>query len=132
MASVVNTLEARAVGTGAAVTVFVAVPFSIARRTVDDATSSLVLLFFVGTLLAFVAGGYVGARLAASAPYSNSAVAAAAGWAIVQTVTVILMVRRGDAVNLVVIVANGLAAYACGLAGGLLASRSPTTGVDRP
>jgi hypothetical protein len=126
----VKLLDGRAVTIGAGVTVLVAVPLAIAGRIAAGEGSGLVALFFVGVLGAFVVGGYVAARVAGSAPYSNSAVAAALGWLVLQAVSLFLMLRRGETVNPVVIVANGLAAYSCGLIGGLVASRLPARGAE--
>lgn len=130
MARAVNPLSPRAVGSGAAVVVVVAIPLAIAGNAADE-MSNVVLVLFLATFGAFIAGGYVGGRIGRAAPYSNSAVAAAAGWAIVQSISVVLTLVRGDDLALPAILVNGLAAYACGLIGGLLASRTSTEGAER-
>jgi putative membrane protein (TIGR04086 family) len=129
----VTALDPRAVAVGALVIVAVALPLALAdaAQRGDDARGDLTLVVFVVTLGAFVAGGYLAARRAPTSPYSNGAVAALAGFAVVSVLGVLSRAARGEAVSVTRIVFSGLLAYACGLLGGGLASRLAARGTSR-
>lgn len=128
--SPMTALDGRAIGTGALAAAAVCLPAALLGQTVADAggedgtgRSPLVVVSFVGVLLGFVLGGYVAGRMAPRAPYSNAAFAALGAFAAIQVVSVALRASRGDDIAVVTILFNVLIAYACGLAGGLIASR---------
>lgn len=117
-----RTVSPRAVGVGAAVAVAVCVPAAVAGQVLTDRESDAVVVPFLAVLLGLAAGGYVAARLAPEAPYSNAALAALAAFVAVQAVGIVLRVARDDPVRVTQIVFSGLLAYASGLLGGVVAS----------
>lgn len=121
-----GTLRWRAVALGAAAAMAVTVPAAVLGERSADATdepSNLVFLWFVLVLAGFVLGGFLAARAAPGAPFSNGAVAALLAYALVQGVGVVLVLVRGERLRLAQLAFNALVAYASGLLGGLLASR---------
>ena len=122
-------LEAGAIGAGAVLAIVIALPAALVGEAAadgDDDPSAVVLLCFVVVLVAFVAGGYLAARRAADAPYSNGAVAALAGFALIQLGGVVANVLQDDPIHVASIVFSALLAIASGLVGALLATRQPT------
>jgi putative membrane protein (TIGR04086 family) len=123
-------LDPRAVGAGAVLAIVIALPAALVGEAAadgDDDPSALVLLCFVVVLAAFVAGGYLAARRAVDAPYSNGAVAALTGFALIQLGGVIANLLQDDPVEMASIAFSALLAIASGLVGALLAMRRPTT-----
>jgi predicted permease len=121
-------LEAPAVGAGAVLAIVIALPAALVGEAAadgDDDPSALVLLCFVVVLLAFVAGGWLAARRALEAPFSNGAVAALAGFAVIQLGGVVANLVQDDAVRGASIAFSALLATASGLGGALLATRRP-------
>ena len=122
-------LDRRAVGAGAVLAVVVALPAALVGEAAaegDDDPSGLVLLCFLVVLLAFVAGGWLAARRAPDAPYSNGAVAALTGFALIQLGGVVANVVQDEPVRLASIAFSALLATSSGLVGALLAARRPT------
>lgn len=122
--SVVEHLEGRAIAAGAGVATGVCLPVAILAQLAagDDADpSNLVFLFFLLILAGFALGGYVAARLAPLAPYSNGALAASATFVAIQGVAILVRLARDRDVNLATIPFNALVAYGSGLAGAALA-----------
>jgi predicted permease len=120
-------LDPRAVGAGAVLAVAVALPAALigeAAADGDDDPSGLVLLCFLAVLLAFVAGGWLAARRAPDAPYSNGAVAALAGFVVIQVGGIIATVVQDEPVRGASIAFSALLATASGLVGSLLATRA--------
>ena len=121
-------LDPRAVGAGALLAIVIALPASLVGEAAadgDEDPSGLVLLCFVVVLAAFVAGGYLAARRAVDAPYSNGAVAALTGFALIQLVGVIANLLQDDPIEVASIAFSALLAIASGVAGALLATRRP-------
>jgi predicted permease len=121
-------LDPRAVGAGAVLAIVIALPAALVGEAAadgDDDPSGLVLLCFVVVLVAFVAGGWLAARRALDAPLSNGAVAALAGFAVIQLGGVVANLVQDDPVRGASIAFSGLLATASGLAGALLATRRP-------
>ena len=119
-------LDARAVGAGAVLAVVIALPAALVGEAAadgDDDPSGLVLLCFLAVLLAFVAGGWLAARRAPDAPYSNGAVAALAGFAVIQLGGVVANVVQDESVRPASIAFSALLATASGLVGALVATR---------
>jgi putative membrane protein (TIGR04086 family) len=119
-------LDLRAVGAGAVLAIVIALPAALvgdAAAAGEDDPSGLVLFCFVVVLLAFVAGGWLAARRAADAPFSNGAVAALTGFAVIQLGGVIANVLQDDPVEGASIAFSALLATASGLVGAILATR---------
>jgi predicted permease len=122
-------LDPRALGAGAVLAIVIALPAALVGEAAadgEDDPSGLVLLCFVVVLLAFVAGGWLAARRAVDAPFSNGAVAALAGFALIQLGGVVANLVAGDPVRGASIAFSALLATASGLVGALLATRRPT------
>jgi predicted permease len=121
-------LDLRAVGAGALLAIVIALPAALVGEAAadgDDDPSGLVLLCFVVVLVAFVAGGWLAARRAPEAPYSNGAVAALVGFAVIQLGGVVANLVQDDAVEVASIAFSALLATASGLVGALMATRQP-------
>ncbi|HZB72233.1 MAG TPA: hypothetical protein VE395_08860 [Acidimicrobiales bacterium] len=119
-------LDARAVGAGAVLAVVIALPAALVGEAAadgDDDPSGLVLLLFLVVLLAFVAGGWLAARRAPDAPYSNGAVGALVGFAVIQLGGVVANVVQDESVRPASIAFSALLATASGLVGALIATR---------
>ena len=118
-----NLIDRDAVLKGMAVAIVVCLPLSLVADVVhDDHPDSFLLpLLFVATLLGFVAAGWVAGRAAGAAPFSNGAVAALAGYAVLAIISVIVRVAGDEPVHAARIVGTALIAYAAGLLGGSLA-----------
>jgi hypothetical protein len=123
-------LQPAAVGAGAVLAVVVALPAALVGEAAadgDEEPSGLVLLCFVVVLLAFVAGGWMAARRAADAPFSNGAVAALVGFAVIQLGGVVVSLVEDEPVRGASIAFSALLATASGLGGALVATRRTTT-----
>ena len=121
-------LDPRAVGAGAVLAIVIALPAALVGEAAADGSedpSGLVLLCFVVVLLAFVAGGWLAARRALDAPYSNGAVAALTGFAVIQLGGIVANLVQDDPVRGASIAFSALLATASGLGGALLATRQP-------
>ena len=124
-------LDRRAVGAGAVLAVVVALPAALVGEAAadgEDDPSGLVLLCFVVVLLAFVAGGWLAARRAPDAPYSNGAVAALVGFAVIQLGGIVANVVQDEPVRVASIAFSALLATASGLVGALVATRRAAPG----
>jgi len=119
-----------AVGAGAVLVVVIALPAALVGEAAadgEDDPSRLVLLCFVVVLLAFAAGGWLAARRAPDAPFSNGAVAAVVGFAVIQLGGVVANVVQDDPVRLASIAFSALLATASGLVGAIVATRQRPT-----
>ena len=119
-------LDARAVGAGAVLAIVIALPAALVGEAAadgEDDPSALVLLTFVVVLLGFVAGGWLAARRAPDAPFSNGAVAALAAFTVIQLGGVIANVIQDDPVHGASIAFSALLAIASGLVGAIVATR---------
>jgi predicted permease len=119
-------LEPRAVGAGAVLAVVIALPAALVGEAAadgEDDPSGLVLLCFVVVLLAFAAGGWLAARGAADAPFSNGAVAALAAFAVIQLGGIAANLVQDDPVEGASIAFSALLATASGLVGAIVATR---------
>lgn len=111
---------------GAAVTVAISLPMAVIGGLVDDdegEPSALVPVFFLGVLLGFAAGGFVAGRSARSYPYTTGALAAVAGFAVVQVAAAIVRIAAGDGLPLASVAFYAFVSYGCGLTGAVAASR---------
>jgi putative membrane protein (TIGR04086 family) len=119
-------LDPRAVGAGAVLAIVIALPAALVGEAAadgDDDPSGFVLLCFVVVLLAFVAGGWLAARRATDAPFSNGAVAALVAFALIQLGGIVANLLQDDPVEGASIAFSALLATASGLVGALLATR---------
>ena len=123
-------LEPAAVGAGAVLAVVIALPAALVGEAAadgDEDPSGLVLLCFVLVLLAFVAGGWLAARRAVDAPFSNGAVAALVGFAVIQLGGIVVNLVEDEPLRGASIAFSALLATASGLVGALLATRRDAT-----
>jgi hypothetical protein len=116
-------LDLRAVALGAAVVLVVGVPVATIGSLLVDEGSNAAFPLAVLTLLAFVAGGFVAGSKRPDAPLIHGAAAAFVGFAVAQTVSIVLQVVQDDEVSVVAIAFNALLAANIGLFGAWLASR---------
>lgn len=115
-------LRRDAVLKGAALAVVVCLPLSLVADVVHDdhPDSALLPLLFLGTLLGFVAAGWVAARAAGTAPYSNGAIAALCGYGVLAAISILVRLVGSEDIHPARIVGTALLAYAAGLLGGSL------------
>lgn len=121
-----DVVDVPAVLRGAAVAVAICLPLAlIGQQLVDEGDGSpLTGLLFVGVLVGFAVGGFVAARAASTAPYTNGGLAALLAFVVIQGSAVVVRLVAGDSISAPVLVFNGLLAFGCGLAGGTIASRT--------
>lgn len=120
-----------AIAKGAAASIVICLPLALVAEAVagsdDDDPSAWAYLLLFGVLVGFLVGGFVAARSALDYPYSNGAVAAVAGFAVIQGVAIVVRLIGDEPVRYVAVVFNALLAYGCGLTGALAASRGRTS-----
>jgi putative membrane protein (TIGR04086 family) len=121
----VRLLDRDSILKGMAAAIIVCLPLAIVANVVRDRhpNSALLPILFIAVIVGFLFAGFVAARSATDAPYSNGAVAALAGFVVIQAVAVVVRVVGDKPVNAGRIVGTGLIAYAAGLLGGLVASK---------
>lgn len=129
-----DVVDGAAVLRGAAVAIAICLPLAlIGQQVVDEGDGSpLTGLLFVAVLAGFAVGGFVAARAASTAPYTNGGLAALAAFMVIQGTAVVVRLVAGGGVSVPVLVFNGLLAFGCGLAGGTIASRTANHGEDGP
>ena len=112
---------------GAMMTLLIAVPAAVFSEWMSDDDgsneSNWVLLAGLVVVIAYLFGGALAGRAEASAPFLNGAAATFLAWGIVQTVGVVLRLGRGDDVNLIGLVFNGLLAASIGILGAWIGAR---------
>jgi hypothetical protein len=125
----VTTFQPEAVVKGAAVAVVVCLPLALVSDAVIDEhdPSRWAIPLFVGVLLGFALGGFVTARNATDYPYTNAALAALAGFVLIQGVGIVVRLVGGEDIHVVRIVFTGLLAYGCGLTGGVAGASRRTS-----
>ncbi|MCU1373787.1 MAG: hypothetical protein JWO68_1073 [Actinomycetia bacterium] len=121
-----DTLEPESIVKGAAASIVVCLPLALLSSAIhnDHPDSRWVPAFYVLVLLGFVLGGWIAARAATDYPYTNGAVAALAGYVVIQGVAILVRLVGGDPVHVVAVVFNGILAYGCGLTGALAGARN--------
>ena len=122
-----NDLDLRAVALGAAAVLIVAVPVATIGSLLLDEGSNAAFPLAVLTLAAFVVGGYIAGSKRPDAPFVHGAAAAAAGFAIAQTISIVLQLVQDDTVSVVAVAFNALLAANVGVFGAWLASRRAAT-----
>ena len=117
-------LNRDAVLKGMAAAIIVCLPLAIVSNVVrdHDDRSPLLPLLFLAVIVGFVFAGFVAARAAGEAPYSNGAVAALAGFVVIEVVAIVVRIVGGKPLHPGRIVGTGLIAYAAGLLGGVVAA----------
>jgi putative membrane protein (TIGR04086 family) len=127
--AVTGTLEPESIVKGAAASIVVCLPLALLSAAIHDdhPDSRWVPIFYFLVLLGFVLGGWVAARAAGDYPYTNGAVAALAGYVVIQGVAIVVRLVGGDPVHVVAVVFNGILAYGCGLTGALAGARNRST-----
>lgn len=116
----------RAVAVGAAVALALAVPTALIAQLLDrsgpvDDNSLWLLVLFAVVVASMVTGGYVAASIRPDAPLTNSALAALAAYAIVQSIGVARLLVVGDPITWTAIPFFAFLSSAAGMAGGLVA-----------
>ncbi len=119
-------VDTAAVGRGALVAIVICLPLALLGRQLVDPDDGSVLtpLLFVAVLTGFAVGGFVAARRATGAPFTNGGVAALLAYVAIQGVGLVVRLVDGDPPSAATLVFNALLAFACGLAGGALAGRA--------
>jgi hypothetical protein len=107
----------RAIALGAGVVLAVGIPVATIGSLVLDEGSNAVFPLAALVIAAFVGGGWVAGREAPSSPLVVGAVAALVGFAIAQTVSIVLQVVDDDDVDIAPVLANAALAAAAGLLG---------------
>jgi len=120
------------VARGAAVAIALCLPLAlVSRQVADDGDGSPVTaLLFVLVLAGLAVGGFVAARSAAAAPFTNGGLAALLAFVAIQGVALVVRGADGDPTSVPDLVFNGLLAYGCGLAGGAVAGRKQARSPD--
>ena len=117
-------MNGRAIGLGAAIVVGVGVPVALVGALAVDEDSDLVFPLAAIVVAAFVVGGWYAARTAGrNAPLAAGALAAVAGFAVVQALVVVLLVVDDEDVRPAAIAANAVLAAGAGFLGAALGSR---------
>ena len=116
-------LDLRAVALGAAVVLVVGVPVATIGSLLVDEGSNAAFPLAILTLFAFMAGGFVAGSKRPDAPLIHGAAAAFAGFAVAQTVSIVLQLVQDDDISVVAVAFNALLAANIGLFGAWLASR---------
>jgi hypothetical protein len=113
----------RAVATGAAVALAVAVPTIVISSLAGiDAESNMVFVAFLVYLVGEGLGGWRAATLEPDAPLSNGAAAAVAAYALIGVVASIIRASRGDSLDPESLILNAFLAASAGIFGGLVAT----------
>ena len=108
-------------------TLLIAVPAAItsAGLSDDEATdqSNWTLLALFAIVVAYLLGGALAGRAVPSAPFINGAAATLLAFTVVQVAGIVLRLARGDGVNLIALVFNGLLAASVGTFGAWFGAR---------
>lgn len=115
----------RPVALGAAVVVGVGVPVALVGALALDDGSDLVFPLAAVVVAAFVGGGWFAARNDGRSPLLTGALAAVAGYAVAQGLSVALLVAQDEDVRPVAVAANGALAAGAGVLGGALGAQRP-------
>ncbi len=112
---------------GALMTLLIAVPAAVVTAWLSDdgATdeSNWTLLALLAIVVAYLLGGALAGRAEPLAPFINGAAATLLAFVVIQFVGIVLRLFRGDDVNLVALVFNGLLAASFGTFGAWFGAR---------
>lgn len=119
-------LNRMAVLKGAAVAIVLCLPLAIVSNVVRDRdpTSPLLPVLFVLTAAGFAVAGWVAARSEGDAPYSNGAFAALGGGIVIEVIALVVHVAGGRSLHVAALVGSALIAYAAGILGAFVGTRS--------
>jgi putative membrane protein (TIGR04086 family) len=124
---VLDSLNRSVVMAGAMMTLLIAVPAAIVTAWLSDdgATdeSNWTLLALLAIVIAYLLGGALAGRAVPTAPFVNGAAATLLAFVIVQGVAVVLRLSRGDDINLVALLFNGMLAASFGTFGAWFGAR---------
>ena len=108
-------------------TLLIAVPAAIITAWLSDdgATddSNWTLLALLAIVIAYLLGGALAGRAVPTAPFTNGAAATLLAFLVVQAFAIALRLARGDDVNLIALVFNGLIAASFGTVGAWFGAR---------
>ncbi len=127
--------NARAVATGAALALAVAVPTIVASSLAGiDSESNLVFVAFLVYLAGQTLGGWLAARRRPDAPLSNGALAALVAYLAIGVVASSIRMGRGESLDPESLILNAFLAASAGIFGGLIATwrRTPDDDVPGP
>ena len=127
-------IDWRAVATGAAVALAIAVPVIVASSVIGiDDESSVIFLVFLLYLGGQTAGGWTAARRRLDAPLSNGATAAICAYTLLAAVSSVIRIAQGDDLDPVSLILNAFLAASAGLLGGLIATwNRPSSSAEKP
>ena len=122
-----DSLNRSVVLAGAMMTLLIAVPAAIVTAWLSDdgATddSNWTLLALLAIVIAYLLGGALAGRAVPTAPFTNGAAATLLAFLVVQAFAIALRLARGDDVNLIALVFNGLLAASFGTVGAWFGAR---------
>jgi len=121
----VPTIDVPALVKGAAVAIAVCLPVALVSEIVVDRDdpSGWAIPLYLGVLVGFVLAGAVASREATAAPLVTGALAALAGFAVIQGIGIVVRLVGDDDVMIATVVFSGLLAYGCGLTGAVVGER---------
>jgi len=112
---------------GAMMCLVIAVPAVIVLSSLtddgNDDPSNWVFLPLIAVVIAYLLGGALAGRAVPTAPFINGAAATFLAFLLVQTLFVILRVARGDDVNIIALIFNGMLAACFGTFGAWFGAR---------
>lgn len=105
----------------------IAVPAVAVSSLLSDDTSTdqsnWTFLALLAIVIAYLLGGALAGRAMPTSPFTNGAAATLLAFAIVQIVGIVLRLSRGDDINLIALVFNGLLAASLGTFGAWFGAR---------
>ena len=126
-------IDGRAVATGAAVALAIAVPVIVASSMIGiDDDSNVIFLAFLLYLAGQTVGGWVAARSRLEAPLSNGATASICAYALLGGVASVIRIVRGEDLDPGSLILNAFLAASAGLLGGLIATWKRPSAADKP
>jgi putative membrane protein (TIGR04086 family) len=110
---------------GAVVAIVISLPLALLSEALvdEDDPSGWAVPLFLAVLIGFVAAGWVAGRGASDSPLVTGALAALAGFVVVQGVGLVVGAADGDDVSWGAVVFSAVMAYGCGLTGAVFGER---------
>jgi hypothetical protein len=122
-------LNRSAVGTGVVAALPLVLPAAIVNAWTAgraDPNAALLVVTSLVLLLGFTFAGFAAARRSdTGTPLIHGAAGATATWAVVQALSIVVRLVRGDDLNPASMVVTALLASSAGVVGGILAGRAP-------